>query len=515
MPVAPSYPGVYIEEVPSGVRTLAGVATSITAFIGRALRGPENDPVQIFSYGDYERTFGGLWVDSTLSYAVQQYFLNGGSTAVIVRVSNGATAATLTLEAGGVDLALDAASAGDWGNYLRAKVDHVTREPADTALFNLIIEELDPNDASQILRSEKFLNVSVDPASARYVAAVLREQSRLVRVDETAVPTTRPNDGTYPATADSGADGDPIDSSQVVSGTGLQTNKQGLWALENADLFNILCIPPYVREPTTTVDTDMLTTYTAAAKYCKDRRAMLVVDPPAAWESVQNVKDNLTNIDVVKENSVLMFPRILVRDPLKENRIESFAPCGAVAGIFGRTDAARGVWKAPAGIEATISGATGLAVKLTDSENGELNPLGVNCLRSFPVIGRVVWGSRTVAGADKLASEWKYLPVRRLALFLEESLYRGTQWVVFEPNDEPLWSQIRLNVGAFMQNLFLQGAFQGASPREAYFVKCDKETTTQNDINLGIVNIVVGFAPLKPAEFVIIKIQQIAGNVEA
>jgi hypothetical protein len=178
-----------------------------------------------------------------------------------------------------------------------------------------------------------------------------------------------------------------------------------------------------------------------------------------------------------------------------------------------RTDSQRGVWKAPAGLDATLNGAAELTVKLTDGENGQLNPLGVNCLRSFPAVGRVVWGARTLRGADILASEWKYVPVRRTALFIEESLYRGTQWVVFEPNDEPLWAQIRLNVGAFMQNLFRQGAFQGRTPREAYFVKCDKETTTQTDINLGIVNIVVGFAPLKPAEFVVIKIQQIAGDI--
>ncbi len=185
-----------------------------------------------------------------------------------------------------------------------------------------------------------------------------------------------------------------------------------------------------------------------------------------------------------------------------------------MAGIFSRTDAQRGVWKAPAGLEATLVGVPQLSVPLTDMENGELNPLGINCLRSMPAIGPVVWGSRTLQGDDRLASEWKYIPIRRLALYLEESLYRGTQWVVFEPNDESLWAQIRLNVGAFMHNLFRQGAFQGSTPREAYFVKCDKETTTQNDRNLGIVNIVVGFAPLKPAEFVIIKIQQIAGEIQ-
>jgi phage tail sheath protein FI len=193
--------------------------------------------------------------------------------------------------------------------------------------------------------------------------------------------------------------------------------------------------------------------------------------------------------------------------------MEDFVPCGAVAGVFARTDTQRGVWKAPAGLDAALVGVPRLDVPLTDAENGELNPLGINCLRAFPVFGRVVWGARTLRGADQFADEYKYVPVRRLALFLEESLYRGTQWVVFEPNDEPLWAQIRLNLGAFMHNLFRQGAFQGTTPREAYFVKCDKETTTQNDINLGIVNIVVGFAPLKPAEFVIIKFQQMAGQI--
>jgi phage tail sheath protein FI len=145
---------------------------------------------------------------------------------------------------------------------------------------------------------------------------------------------------------------------------------------------------------------------------------------------------------------------------------------------------------------------------LTDEENGELNRLGINCLRAFPVTGPVVWGARTLEGADRFASEWKYIPVRRTALFIEESVYRGTKWVMFEANGEALWSQIRIDAGAFMQNMFRQGAFQGRTPHETYFVKCDQETTTQNDIDLGIVNVIIGFAPLKPAEFVIVKIQQ-------
>jgi phage tail sheath protein FI len=242
---------------------------------------------------------------------------------------------------------------------------------------------------------------------------------------------------------------------------------------------------------------------------------MILLDSPSGWDSKANAKTGVqTGIGTKSKNAAIFFPRFKQPNPLRDNQVEVFVPCGAVAGVFARNDSARGVWKAPAGIEATLRGVPELTVNLTDAENGELNPLGLNCMRTFPIIGRVIWGSRTLQGADLLASEWKYVPVRRLTLFIEESLYRGTQWVVFEPNDEPLWAQIRLNVGAFMHNLFRQGAFQGSTPNDAYFVHCDKNTTTQNDIDLGIVNIEVGFAPLKPAEFVIIKIQQIAGQLE-
>ena len=150
---------------------------------------------------------------------------------------------------------------------------------------------------------------------------------------------------------------------------------------------------------------------------------------------------------------------------------------------------------------------------MTDKQNGTLNVLGINCLRIFPINGKVVWGARTLDGADAIGSEWKYVPIRRLALNLEESLFRGTKWVVFEPNDEPLWANIRLNINAFMNSLFRQGAFQGTDPKDAYFVKVDSETTTQDDRNKGIVNIMVGFAPLKPAEFVVIRIQQMKGDL--
>jgi hypothetical protein len=252
---------------------------------------------------------------------------------------------------------------------------------------------------------------------------------------------------------------------------------------------------------------------------------MLIVDPAEAWTANQStaISTALAGINTLRGvigndfaiNAMAYFPRLTQPDPLSENRLADFAPSGAVAGIMARTDVQRGVWKAPAGLEASFSGVQGFTYTMTDGQNGILNPDGLNCLRSFPVTGHLVWGARTLAGADVLASEWKYIPVRRLALYIEESLFRGTQWVVFEPNDEPLWAQIRLNIGSFMQDLFRQGAFQGASPKDAYFVKCDRETTTQSDINRGVVNILVGFAPLKPAEFVVIQLQQMAGQIDA
>jgi phage tail sheath protein FI len=293
-----------------------------------------------------------------------------------------------------------------------------------------------------------------------------------------------------------------------------EASEAGIWALEQADLFNLLCVPPVARESVLTNDARK-----TAANYCKRRRAFYIVDPDPAWNEPGDITAdnglNTFNAGVERENAALYFPRVRMADVVLGGAVEDFPPCGAVAGVIARTDDMGGVWKAPAGQDATIIGAQDLTVKLTDGENGPLNALGVNCLRVFPLIGPVVWGARTLDGADMLASEWKYVPVRRLALFLEESLHRGTKWVVFEPNDAPLWAQIRLNIGTFMHNLFRQGAFQGATPREAYLVKCDEETTTQTDVDNGLVNIVIGFAPLKPAEFVIIKIQQLAGQIDA
>jgi hypothetical protein len=626
MPVPLNSPGVYIEEVPSGVRTITGVATSITAFIGRALRGPTNKATTINSYGDFERIFGGLWVESSLGYTVRDFYLNGGSQAVITRLFHptlfhssiateearrdaevaakavaaaafavtstdpqavktaaleearkytadpkkaaaekvakaaedaavpGATAdsvkaaaraaaqrAKAKLSFGSTGINLEAAYEGAWGNNLRVTFDlDVSDDVAKRMglvkadLFNLTVRDTAPGGVT-----ERFLNLSFKD-SPRRIDKVLAAESRLVRWYGAWPPTPLPT----PAVMDDdvtqaekalnadpnnedkrkaleaakrameASDGEALTKNEDFTPTNAARDKKGLFALEQADLFNLLCIPPYLFSGD--VDVSLVSD---AASYCEKRRAMLIVDPPSNWTDKSKAKDGITDpndkVGTRSKNAALFFPRLKQPNPLRENQMEEFVPSGVVAGVMARTDSQRGVWKAPAGLEASLEGVPQLSVPLTDAENGELNPLGINCLRAMPAAGRVVWGSRTLQGDDRFASEWKYIPVRRTALFIEESLYRGTQWVVFEPNDEPLWSQIRLNVGAFMQNLFRQGAFQGITPREAYFVKCDKETTTQNDINLGIVNIMVGFAPLKPAEFVIIKIQQMAGQVEA
>jgi len=314
-------------------------------------------------------------------------------------------------------------------------------------------------------------------------------------------------------TAGSGTDGTIVDATgtnYLVPASSFRGNsllKTGLYAIDDIDLVNIIAMPDVPRIQ----GAGPLLVYAEAITYAESRRSMIIVDIPDNVVTIDQIQTWIDgNSSLRHPNSAVYYPRTLTPDPLNQNRPRSLASSGTIGGLWARTDTTRGVWKAPAGTDARLRNVESLTYVMTDLENGTLNPLGVNCLRNFPVYSNICWGARTLDGADVIASDWKYVPVRRTTLFIEESLYRGTKWVVFEPNDEPLWAQIRLNVGAFMQDLFRKGAFQGTTPRDAYFVKCDGETTTQTDIDNGIVNIEVGFAPLKPAEFVIIKIQQIA-----
>jgi Bacteriophage tail sheath protein len=515
-------PGVYVEEIPSGVRTITGVATSITLFVGWAARGPINYPVLILSWADFVRVYGGFAAQTNagspyLGYAVSQFFLNGGTQAYVLRLASGDAAAAalklggLTFTAGTTDangnvVANPGVWAQNYGITIKNQLDPKTKKPNGRFRVQVMLAPLGGGSEAVVESYENLAVVNPDPQGAgRYVVDVINKQSSLVTVavDKGTVNPPDDTDSTKasPKLGDTtkGADGTPLlpntDGKFETALTALATTGS---VLDQIDLFNLVCVPGEI-DPTTLI---------ALGQYCETRRAFLIADSDPTVSDITKVK-----LPTNGKNSAFYYPWVQAPDALDENRPENFPPCGFVAGIYARTDGTRGVWKAPAGTDASVIGASGLSLTLTESQNGVLNPLAVNCIRNFNVYGTVLWGARTMQGNDEVGSEWKYIPVRRTALFIEESLFRALKWVVFEPNDEPLWAEIRLNVGAFMQNLFRQGAFQGKTPSEAYFVKCDKETTTQNDINLGIVNIVVGFAPLKPAEFVVIKIQQIAGQI--
>ena len=661
MPPVLSYPGVYIEEIPSAVHTITGVATSIGAFVGWAPKGSTTEAVLVQSFSDYQREFGGLDARSLLGYSVSQFFNNGGSQAYVIRlaspaittgtgqnqVPSGAGTATpgavaiaatgghftftakepgvwsssygirivnpgtggagtfdvsvvyapsgsplITLEtfngrtlanvasiasnlvtaatpgpptvepasgtymlksgtdgngidSGGVSVpgataaavtifspgsttdgfAFTARNPGAWGNLMAIGASIQSSDPTKTH-FSVNIVALNPNGSLSVI--ETFNNVSVSASDPTYIVTVMNADSQFVTVAPVGTPTLWLNSPFPPSSPSSppfatppflagGFDGVVLDPTLDGSG-GYFTNELnadgtgtgGVRLLDRVDIFNLLCVPGETEA----------TNIQNLQKYCHDRRAFYIVDaPPLATISgligsgpVGNTAGSITGQNSI--NSAYYFPWVQAPDPLAGNRSRLFPPCGFMAGIYATTDASRGVWKAPAGIDASLTGVSGLQYVLTDLENGSLNVQGVNCLREFKVYGDVVWGARTLQGNDQAASEWKYVPIRRLALFIESSLFNGTQWVVFEPNDETLWGQIRLNVGAFMQGLFLQGAFQGTTPQRAYFVKCDAENNPQSSINLGIVNILVGFAPLVPAEFVVIQIQQIAGQTQ-
>jgi phage tail sheath protein FI len=503
MPGTYTYPGVYVEEVPSGVRPIAGVSTSDTAFVDFFPRGPLNEPVRITSFEQFERRFDGFDAKSQASYAINQYFVNGGSVAWVVRaVAGNNSAASHTLKAGSNDiLEVTGRDSGEWGRKLMVLVDHNT---VPTGLFNLTIEERAKVGSAEVVALEVHRNLSMDSNHARYAVNVVNADSQLVEVERKSGQNSTTSPDVLTATALTGGA-----AGNVPGPTELAAGINALDKIAPA-IFNLLCLPGLGDLN----DANRLTVAAAATAYCARKRAFLLLDIPPDVDTAAEMtsfRNDAAKMPAVHENSAIFFPRLKVADPLQGGLLRDIPASGTVAGIFARTDARRGVWKAPAGTDATIAGAE-LVTQLDDQAQGPLNVLGVNVLRSFPIYGALVWGARTTKGADAAANEWKYVPVRRTALFIEESLYQGLKWVVFEPNDEPLWAQIRSNVDAFMNGLFRQGAFAGLSTRDAYFVKCDKDTTTSADVDRGIVNILVGFRPLKPAEFVVLKIQQMAGQ---
>jgi uncharacterized protein len=371
------------------------VETSVTAFIGRALAGPVNQPVSIASFSDYQHIFGELSNDSAMSFAVQAFYQNGGQKAIVLRLQ-----------------------AVPKGSFL--------------------CRWLQPNRDSSLQASD-------------YLAA----------------------------------------------------GPAGLNALTSAPYFGMLCLPEDIAGG---IPPEVVS---AAAQICEQRRAFLLLDPPPGWTTPQAAAAGVQQIGTSSTNAAVFFPRLRQPNPLQGGAVEAFGPSGAVAGIIARLDAAQGVWKAPAGIEASFLGAPDFSLTLTKQDMDLLNPLGINVLRTLPDDRVVIWGSRTLASSDS-DQEWKYISTRRTALFIEESIIQGIQWAASEPNSEALWIQLRKVTEDFLFDLFRKGALHGAKTEHAFYVRCDRTTMTQNDIELGKLNLLIGVALLKPAEFIILRIQQMA-----
>jgi phage tail sheath protein FI len=376
------YPGVYVEEIPIGVASIGYAPTAVAAFVGYTGAGPINTPVRLSSFSDFEHEFGGLHTDSPVSYAVRQFYINGGSDALVVRVAD--------------------------------------------------------------------------------------------------------------------ASGNPVGAQQLL---GDPDEKTGLYALLHHD-FNLLAVP----ETFHMTGGEEAAVIAAGVALCEAQQAFYIVDAPITC-TLFTITDWAHGVSR-SCNAATYFPAVCIADPLADDRPRTLAPSGTLAGVYARTDATRGVWKAPAGGDANLLGVTDLALALNDMQNGQINPQAVNVLRTFAPHGRVAWGARTLRGSDAQADEYKYIPVRRLALFLEQSLRRGTYWAELEPNDTELWRRLRLMVENFLHGLWRLGAFEGKTPEQAYFVKCDEGTTTEQDQIRGVVNLLVGFAPLKPTEFLLLRIAQ-------
>jgi uncharacterized protein len=564
MPVTPTYPGLYIEELQSSAHTITAAPTSVTVFVGYThpfKTAKFNQPTEIFSFSDYERLFGGFFNSSLfaadqaagffgdVAMAVYQFFQNGGADAFVVGlkanlpagssppsplddlnpITGQATATiqnanfealefvddlyqmTITVES--VDQSQVPPTADLTISYLPTKANTSTGARVATETYPRLNFELpgdsDPNSivtnpnsiVTRISGVSQLVDVALDPAKPAPSAATVWQQTPFTvqLAPALSAPAALPQALGMPS----------IGQGHVFEPLDFTTALQADSPLDKLPIFNLLVLPGVT-------DSSVLS---AASAFCQLKRAFLIMDPPPGGSP-----DGTTGTPIVtafgsmpkSKNSALYFPYLQSNDPTT-GQVINIPPSGTVAGIFSEIDQNRGVWKAPAGLETLLTNVTNVIQPsgiMTDQRQGVLNQAGINCIRNFTGVGPVVFGARTSVSANPSFQQWKYVPVRRMALFLEQTLYASLGWVVFEPNDEPLWNAIKSSIESFMLGLFRQGAFQGDSPSDAFQVKCDKQTTTQDDINNGIVNIVVAFAPLKPAEFVIIQIAQLAGQAQ-
>ena len=485
-------------EQPGSLRVIARAATNIAAFVGRTLKGPVNEPVTVRSFADYTRVFGGLWQPSTLSYAVEQFFENGGRCAVIVRVVNGARPPTLTLPTGNGKLVLRGVGAGS-REFLRASVDYDSIDPKDHDRFNLVVQRVRTAGSEQIEDQEIFRRLSVTPGADRFVADALLD-SRLVRV-QGSVPTERPTRtpaastgaviGYTPSNPD-GDDGGPITDYDVIGSALLGT---GIFALHAAPDINLLCIPPLTR------DHDVgLSTLLVAGRFCRERHAMLIVDPPSDWASSAAALDGMRHWPFRSEDAAMFYPRVVAFDRLR-GRFEMFAPCGVAAGVIARCDESAPVWATAEGDAAVLRHGMRPAWNVANADRSRLINAGINVLQSVRIPPRLQASPRTLASGSAAVSDWRYLSPRRLALFVMTSIERGTRWMLFERNAEATWTMARAQVEAFLDSLYAEGAFTGRSGEPSYFVVCDERINNLETLRAGKINLAFGFAASKAGEY--------------
>ena len=485
-------------EQPGSIRVIARAATNIAAFVGRALKGPVNEPVPIRSFADYTRVFGGLWQPSTMSYAVEQFFENGGRCAVIVRVVNGARPPTLTLPTASGKLILRGVGAGS-REFLRASVDYDAIEPKETDRFNLVVQRVRTAGSEQIEDQEIFRRLSIIPGSDRFVADTLLD-SRLVRV-QGSVPSERPTRtppaasgaviGYTPSNPD-GDDGGPITDYDII---GSAQSRTGIFALEAAPDINMLCVPPLTREHDVG-----LSTLLVAGRFCREKRALLIVDPPSDWASAASALDGMRHWPFRSEDAAMFYPRVVAFDRLR-GRFEMFAPCGVAAGMIARCDESWPVWSAAEGDDAILRPGLRPAWTVSNADRARLINAGINLLQSVRIAPKFAASPRTLASGAAAVSDWRYLSARRLALFVMTSIERGTRWMLFERNAEPTWKLARSQVEAFLESLYAEGAFVGRTGEESYFAVCDERINTFETMRAGKINLAFGFAATKPGEY--------------
>jgi hypothetical protein len=495
--VTPHGLGLQVEEVSGPDQTITPLGCARAAFVGRTLRGPVNRPVLLNTFAEFQHIFGGLWQPSPLGYAVEHFFDNGGRETFVVRVVNGARSSSLTLSAGTQVLKLRAVRPGT-REFLRASVDYDNIPETDTSEFNLTVQRVRTPGTEQVEDQEIFPRLSVLPDAERYVGHAFAD-SELIRLD--GAPSQRPDRTLDPSSGlatgyvVSNADGDdgaPLTDYDLI---GSQIDETGLFALESVEYFNLLCIPPLSREQD--VGPSVLL---VAARYCKGRRALFVVDPPSEWLTADDALRGLKRWDFAGENALMYFPRILAHDKLR-GYFESFAPCGAVAGMLARSDETFPVW-GPAKIDdAILRIGFRPSCLVAEDKRMRLASLGVNTIQAGRSAARIGVQPRTLAAGTAGAADWQSLAARRLALLILNSIERGTRWVVLTRPHRDVAEQAAAQVRAFFERLHDAGAFGTRTMEESFFVICDHRVNSVESAPAGDFQIVIGFAAARRREY--------------